>query len=47
MAEVTIDEAIRIAIGHQRAGRAAEAEQIYRLVLQKQPNIPMRCNCWV
>ncbi len=40
MNQVTVQEAIRIAIGHHQAGRLPEAEAIYRQVLQHQPDYP-------
>ena len=36
----TIPEAIRIAYGHQQAGRLHEAEKIYRQVLEHEPHQP-------
>src|SRR5262249_50891937 len=38
MAQVTIDEAMRIAIGHHQGGRMAEAEAICRQILDQVPN---------
>ena len=38
MAEDTTDRAMRLAVGHHRAGRLAEAERIFRQVLAKQPD---------
>jgi tetratricopeptide (TPR) repeat protein len=40
MAEVTIEQALRIGFDHQQAGRLAQAEQVYRLILDRQPNNP-------
>ncbi|MBS4095591.1 MAG: glycosyltransferase [Sulfuricella sp.] len=40
MSTVTVQEAIRIAIAHHQGGRLAEAENIYRQVLQHQPDYP-------
>jgi tetratricopeptide (TPR) repeat protein len=40
MPEVTIERAIQIAVDHQLAGRIAEAETVYRLILAKQPDNP-------
>ena len=34
----TISEALAIAVGHHQAGRLEAAEQIYRLILQAEPN---------
>jgi cytochrome c-type biogenesis protein CcmH/NrfG len=36
----TIPEALAIAIGHHQAGRTQDAEQIYRQILQAEPNHP-------
>jgi protein O-GlcNAc transferase len=38
MTQVTIDQAIRLALQHHQAGRIAQAERIYRDVLAQQPN---------
>ena len=38
MAEVTIEQAMEIAVAHHQAGRLAQAEPIYRQVLSKLPN---------
>jgi tetratricopeptide (TPR) repeat protein len=38
MAQVTIDQAMQLGIQNHQAGRLAEAEQIYRQVLTRQPN---------
>jgi len=41
---VTVPEAMRIGLEHQQAGRLAEAERIYRQVLQLNPNQPDALN---
>jgi tetratricopeptide (TPR) repeat protein len=38
MTEMTIDQAVQIAYQHQRAGRTADAETLYRQILLKEPN---------
>src|SRR5438309_1702350 len=38
MAEVTIEQAMAIAVAHHQAGRLAQAEPIYRQVLARVPN---------
>ena len=38
MAEMTIPQALELAVGHHRCGRLAEAEALYRQVLSQQPN---------
>src|SRR4051812_49024322 len=38
MAQVTIEQAMRVAIGHHQAGRLAEAEAIYRQILAQSPD---------
>jgi predicted O-linked N-acetylglucosamine transferase (SPINDLY family) len=38
MAQFTIEQALQMASQHHQAGRLAEAEQIYRQVLNQQPN---------
>src|SRR5256885_148508 len=38
MSEITDQDPIEIAFEHHRAGRLAEAEQIYRQVLARQPD---------
>src|SRR5438477_12276327 len=40
MSQVTIDQAMQIALGHHQAGRLAEAEAIYRQVLAQFPRHP-------
>jgi protein O-GlcNAc transferase len=40
MSQVTIEQAIQIAIGHHQAGRLREAEMVYRRVLAVQPENP-------
>ncbi len=40
MSQLTIPQALQIAIKHHQEGRFAEAEGIYRLVLQQRPNHP-------
>ncbi|MEI8196877.1 MAG: MFS transporter [Phycisphaerae bacterium] len=37
MAQLTIQQAFEVALGHQQAGRLAEAEGIYRQILASQP----------
>ncbi|WP_173984408.1 glycosyltransferase family 41 protein [Magnetospirillum sp. SS-4] len=37
---VTVDEALRQAVEHHRAGRMAEAERIYRAILEQVPHHP-------
>jgi len=37
---MTVQQAIELAIGHEKAGRLADAERIYREILQQQPNEP-------
>jgi tetratricopeptide (TPR) repeat protein len=38
MAEVTIEQALRIGIEHQQSGRLGDAEQVFQLILQKYPD---------
>ena len=38
MTQVTIEQAMQIAIGHHQAGRLAEAEAIYRQILAQSPD---------
>ena len=38
MSEITVDQAIQIALNHQRAGELAEAEEIFRQVLDVYPD---------
>ncbi len=38
--QLTFEQAIQLGIGHQQAGRYAEAESIYRRILAAQPNHP-------
>ena len=38
MPRVTIEQAVQIALQHHQAGRIAEAEKIYREVLNQRPN---------
>src|SRR5690242_220265 len=38
MSAVTVPQALQIAVEHHRAGRLAEAEGIYRQILQVDPN---------
>ena len=38
MTQVTIEQAMRLALQHHQAGRIAEAEKIYRQVLTQKPN---------
>ncbi|MEI8196756.1 MAG: tetratricopeptide repeat protein, partial [Phycisphaerae bacterium] len=40
MSEVTLDQALRLALEHHQAGRLAEAEDIYRQVLEVDPRQP-------
>lgn len=40
MSTVSLQEALRIAIGHHQAGQLAQAEAIYRQILQAQPKHP-------
>jgi predicted O-linked N-acetylglucosamine transferase (SPINDLY family) len=40
MTRTTIDQAMQIAIGHHQAGRLAEAEPIYRQILDQVPDHP-------
>jgi predicted O-linked N-acetylglucosamine transferase (SPINDLY family) len=40
MTQVTIDHALRLALAHQQAGRAGDAESIYRAILAAAPNHP-------
>lgn len=39
--QVTIDQALQLAIQHHQAGRLQEAEAIYRAILKAQPSHPM------
>ena len=38
MPQMTLDQAFQLALGHQAAGRLAEAEALYRQILAVQPN---------
>lgn len=38
--EVTLDQALRLALEHHQAGRLPEAQDIYRQVLEVEPNYP-------
>lgn len=40
MSQLTLEQASKLAIEHQAAGRLAEAEAIYRQILKQQPNYP-------
>ena len=40
MVQAEIEQAMRIAIGHHQAGRMAEAEGLYRQVLEQDPGYP-------
>ena len=40
MTQLTVDQAMQLAIRNHQAGRLAEAEEIYRRVLIQQPNHP-------
>jgi tetratricopeptide (TPR) repeat protein len=40
MTEMTIDQALQLAIAHHEAGRWPQAEEIYRRVLEAEPNHP-------
>jgi len=40
MAQLTIDQAMQLAVQHHQAGRLAEAEKLYRQVLSQQPGHP-------
>ena len=40
MVSLTLDQALEHAIAHHRAGRLAEAERLYRAILQVAPNHP-------
>jgi protein O-GlcNAc transferase len=40
MSQITIDQSLRLAIEHHRAGRLSEAEVLYRQVLAAHPNQP-------
>jgi protein O-GlcNAc transferase len=40
MAELTIEQALELAEQSRRGGRLAEAESVYRQLLQQQPNLP-------
>ncbi|MBC92142.1 MAG: hypothetical protein CMM38_00695 [Rhodospirillaceae bacterium] len=42
--EFTIQEALDMAVDHHRAGRLSEANNIYRLILDKLPNQPVALN---
>jgi tetratricopeptide (TPR) repeat protein len=42
--QVTIEQALQLAIQHHHAGRLAEAEKIYRQILARQPNHPDALN---
>ena len=44
MTTVTIEQALAQAIEHQKAGRSAEAEAVYRAVLAVQPHNPTGCH---
>jgi len=39
--QVTVEQALNAAVGHHRAGRLAEAEEIYHQVLDEQPHNPV------
>ena len=41
MSQVTLQHAIELAIAHERGGRLAEAESIYRQILQQRPDEPV------
>jgi predicted O-linked N-acetylglucosamine transferase (SPINDLY family) len=38
---MTVQQAIELAVGHEKAGRLADAERIYRDILQQQPDEPI------
>jgi len=40
MPEITIEQALQIAFGHLHAGRATQAEELYRQILSAAPNQP-------
>jgi len=40
MPQLSVEEALRIARQHHKAGQLAQAETLYRQILQQQPNHP-------
>jgi hypothetical protein len=40
--DLTVPDAIKLAISHHREGRLDEAEELYKLILQAEPDDPAR-----